>query len=237
MTEFGNGPDADSAIMASTVRAQERWKTGSALWTWKANCSLDPADTCTNGWSFYNGPPGGPGTTPEPQNAAPKPLRSKLLQRIWPRATAGRLDRYAYDVDTQAFLMDVNSATAVTKGDTAAETVIFVPEVVQGALTVEITGDATLDVVVTNPDGTRLLFVAPTGPRYSVAVGAAADVTALRQRTDAEPATEPIDATQARQALQDFLQTAQASTDPNIASRAGLVSGIVASLLGSPSGG
>ena len=237
VTEFGNGPGEDLAIMAGTVRAQERWKASNALWTWKANCSLDPSDTCMGGWSFYDGPPGGPGDAPLPQNAAPKPVRRKLLQRIVPRATAGRLDGYAYDVDTQAFFMEASGAAAVVRGDQSSETVIFVPDVVPGALDVQVSGEAMLDATLTNPDGTRLIFVAPTGGRYGVSIGAGADVAALRQRVATEPAADPVDAAHAQQALLGFIQTAKASADRNIASRATLASGIIASLLGNSGGG
>jgi hypothetical protein len=47
--------------------------------------------------------------------------------------------------------------------------VVFVPATVTGA--VNVSGAAVLDRVVTEPDGTRFAYVAPTGPgAYAVGV-------------------------------------------------------------------
>ena len=46
-------------------------------------------------------------------------------------------------------------------GDRSHETEVYIPPLVRG--TVSISGAAQLDAVVTNPDGSRLAYVAPTG--------------------------------------------------------------------------
>ncbi len=130
-----------------------------------------------------------------------------------------------------AFFTQARDATAVADGDTE-KTVIFVPQGVPDDLGVAVSGDAVLDRVVTNPDGTRFLLVAPNGSRCGVALGAPADVAALRQRVAGEAPLVSIDTAQAQRVFDDFIATADASSDSNIASRAGLVSGIVASPLG-----
>jgi hypothetical protein len=65
--------------------------------------------------------------------------------------------------------MTATSGQAVTVGDRAGETEISIPAVATGAVTVG--GAARLDAVVTDPDGTRRAFVAPTGAgAYAVAL-------------------------------------------------------------------
>jgi hypothetical protein len=71
--------------------------------------------------------------------------------------------------------MSANDSTAVTPGATGSETVVLVPAPVVAALgsgwTPQVTGAAVLDRVVTRPDGSALVLVAPTGAgAYGIAV-------------------------------------------------------------------
>jgi hypothetical protein len=86
---------------------------------------------------------------------------SPLLTRVYPRATAGTLNGFAYDPSSGAFQMAAASTERVRPGDQAAETEVVIPSGVSGEVVVS--GAAVLDEVVANPDGTRSAFVAPTG--------------------------------------------------------------------------
>jgi hypothetical protein len=67
-------------------------------------------------------------------------------------------------------VLTAHSAQAVGKGDRANETVVFIPAVAGG--TVASGGAAVVDQVITEPDGTRMAYIAPTGVGpYSVIVG------------------------------------------------------------------
>ena len=66
--------------------------------------------------------------------------------------------------------MKATSHTNVVPGDRANETEVYVPPLVR--VSVSASGAAVLDTIVTNPDGSRLAYVAPTGAgAYSVSVG------------------------------------------------------------------
>jgi hypothetical protein len=121
------------------------------VWTWKANC------TCTGVWATYAADP----ANPPAQNLGLIPTRQKYLSRPWPRATAGRLLDYSYEPATRAFTMSATSTSRVRLGDERRETLVYLPPTVRGQ--VWVTGAATLDKVVTNPDRSRLIHVAPSG--------------------------------------------------------------------------
>ena len=94
---------------------------------------------------------------------------SPLLSRVFPAATAGTLVSFAFAPATGAFAMTATDSRAVRVGDRAAETEVEIPSGVDGAVTAA--GGARLDAVITNPDGDRTAYVAPTGAgRYSVTV-------------------------------------------------------------------
>ena len=86
---------------------------------------------------------------------------SPLLTRIYPRATAGTLDGFAYDPSSKSFRMKASSRSPVEVGDNSDETEVVIPSVAHGVVTVS--GAAVIDRVVTHPDGTRSAYVAPTG--------------------------------------------------------------------------
>jgi hypothetical protein len=166
--EYGNSNADDDRILSQETAAQDRAMVGSALWAWKGNC--DPGITqekCWPGlWSVYHGDP-----APRPaQNLGIIPTRRRYLSRPWPRATAGTLQSYAYDPATGSFTMSASSSRRVRAGRREQETVVYVPGSVTGAIAVS--GAAQLDAVVVNPDGSRGVYVAPTGGGlYGVAVG------------------------------------------------------------------
>ncbi|MHB1853864.1 MAG: cellulase family glycosylhydrolase [Acidimicrobiales bacterium] len=158
--EYGNSNDQDGTILAQETAAQQTAMVGSTLWAWKGNCgSGQTAAECEPGlWSVYQGDPS---ATPA-QNLGLIATRVTYLDRAWPRATAGTLQGYAYDPSTGAFSMSASGAGAVRRGDRDHETVVYAPGPLAGPVVV--TGAARLDAVIAEPDGTRLVYVAPTGP-------------------------------------------------------------------------
>ena len=231
VTEFGGGAGDDAVILAGEARAQERWGIGATLWIWKSNCSLNAKDQCEGPWSFFFCAPSGPG--PKPQSGQEQPLRSQLMTRVWPRATAGRLLGYAFDPYSQAFAMTAADAPAVKKGDKDHETVVWIPAQVTG--TVAVDGDALLDAVELKPDGSRLAWLAPKGGgTYGMHLGDAKAVATLQAQMAAEPALAPIDDVTARTTFKDFVLTAQDSTNADIAAKGVLIQAIAESVLKIP---
>jgi endoglycosylceramidase len=149
--EYGNGSGEDEAVLANETAALDRHRVGSTVWTWKANC------TCTSIWATYAADP----ANPPAQNLGLIPTRERYLSRPWPRATAGRLLGYAYDQATRSFTVSAASDQRVRLGDQRRETLVYLPPTVRGQ--VSVTGAAVLDRVVLNPDGSRLVQVAPSG--------------------------------------------------------------------------
>jgi endoglycosylceramidase len=172
VTEFGNEPETDSLLLANQLREQERHQVGGTLWPWKENCTL------TTSWGVYDGvyagqrdqrcaydrpPPSD--VALKPQNGCLRPGRERLLARVQPRAAAGRIRSYAYDPDSGGFQLLASAAAR------APDTLVFVPKQVRGAVSVD--GAAVLRALDQQPDGSRLLRVAPLGGEYRVAVAAA----------------------------------------------------------------
>jgi hypothetical protein len=108
-------------------------------------------------WSVFSGDTS---ATPA-QNGPILASRLRYLARVYPRATAGQLLSFAYDPLTATFTMRATSSFRVVPGDRSAETEIYIPPLVRGQVTVD--GAAMLDTVVTNPDGSRIAYVATTG--------------------------------------------------------------------------
>jgi hypothetical protein len=165
--EFGNSNTDDNTILAQETAAMDQAGVGSSLWAWKGNCG--PGSTtaqCENGlWSVFEGD----GAAAPAQNGPLLKTRLVYLARVYPRATAGRLLSFSYNPATTSFTMSATSSSKVARGDQAQETEVYVPPLVRG--TISTGGAATLDAVVSNPDGSRLAYIAPTGTgTYSVSV-------------------------------------------------------------------
>jgi endoglycosylceramidase len=165
--EYGNSATEDNTILRQETAAQDRALTGSTIYAWKGVCDAGASlASCFGGWSYFGGDP----ATPPAQNLALIPSRVKFLSRVVARAAAGRLDSFAYQPDNHSFQMHATADHPVRRGDTTRETVVFIPAAATGA--VSVSGLAVVDRVVTEPDGTRLAYAAPTAAgAYSVAVG------------------------------------------------------------------
>jgi hypothetical protein len=160
--------------------------------------------------------------------------RQRLLLRVSPTATAGRLGAYAYDPTSRTFAMVATSSAAGQRGNRSTDTVIFIPSTVHGA--VHVTGAAAVDAVTTRPDASRLAYIRTTKPgsaRYGVTVGQAP--SALTSRVAAEAATplQPISEQEARAMAESALDAETHSPDAAIRSTAQLVKGLAGIVLGS----
>jgi len=170
--EFGSEPGADATVLASQLREQERHLVGSTFWTWKESCALGAT------WGVYDGvfagradgrcaydrPPGARDTAPEAQSGCLRQDRARLLVRPWPRALAGSSTRVGYRYDPADGHLRMS---AVAPGG-AAETLLFVPAAVRGAVAVD--GRAAIGATDVGADGSRLVHVRPAGGAYGVTV-------------------------------------------------------------------
>jgi endoglycosylceramidase len=157
--EYGNSNSDDSTILSQETAAIDQAGVGSSLWAWKGNCNPgQTAAECEPGlWSMFEGDAG---SVPD-QNGPLLASRLRYVSRVYPRATAGRLISFAYDPANGSFAMHASSTSPVAVGDRSHESEVYIPPLVRG--TVSVSGAAVVDAVVTNPDGSRLAYVAPTG--------------------------------------------------------------------------
>ena len=139
---------------------------GAAVWHWKANCGPGTsAAGCPDSWGLFYGDP----AEPPANSLAIKPTRQKYVARIYPQATAGKLRFFQYEPANGGCAMEANATQPVAPGTTGRETAVFIPAHVDGAPWV--TGAAVLDREVALPDGSRMVYVAPTGRGdYTVSV-------------------------------------------------------------------
>ena len=245
VTEFGDAANTDPTILANELAAQEATQTGGTLWAWKGLSNVAGTCWCTR-WqhSSYqttaNGTAGkgNPKSVPSPVDLL-IPSRQRLLMRVSPIATAGRLDAYAYDPGSHTFAMLATSTMAGRRGDHRTDTVIYIPSTVHGA--VHVSGAAVLDSVVTRSDGSRMAFVATTFPgtggasaaRYGVTVGPASASLTARVTAEASSPLQPISEPVARAMAEDALNTEAHSSNASVRSTAQLVQGLAGIVLGS----
>jgi endoglycosylceramidase len=149
--EFGNNPADDNTILRTSYELQDRYGLGGAMWLWKENANDVNRAVF---WGVY-GPPFPPGT--------PQPTRIMYTSRAFPLYTAGDLRSFAYDPASASFDLHAESAP-VAPGAPNLATVIFVPAAVSA--NVGVTG-ARLRAV-SRADGSRILYVWPSGGPYSV---------------------------------------------------------------------
>ena len=243
VTEFGDAASTDSTILANELAAQEATQTGGTLWAWKGLSKVAGTCWCTR-WqhSSYqttsNGTPGkgNPKSAPSPADLL-IPSRQRLLMRVWPTATAGRLGAYVYDPVSRTFAMVATSTAAGRRGDRQTDTVLSIPSTVHGA--VHVSGAAVLDSVVTLPDGSRTAFVTTTLPGTAVRRPATASpsvgftVLTARVAKEASSPLQPISEPVARAMAEDALNTEAHSPNSSIRSTAQLVQGLAGIVLGS----
>lgn len=245
-TEFGDASSTDGTVLAGETAAQQATLTGGTLWAWKGLASTAGSCWCVR-WlhsDFQTTADGTPGKG-NPHNPVSAdhliPSRRRYLSQVWPRATAGSLLAYRYDPVSRSFEMAAADRHPVPARDIGAQTVVYIPADVAGA--VKVSGAAVLSGVVREPDGSRLAYVAPAHPgtvlpgmgvvagEYWVSVGspsAALEATILH----ALPRPSPIGEPAARALAEQMLTDALSSPDPSIRARAHLAEALAGLLLG-----
>jgi endoglycosylceramidase len=167
VTEYGGAASTDAYSLSAETAAQEQTLvSGSTIWAWKGLSATQDTCWCVR-WqesSFGTTSDGTPGSGDPHAAVSPNDQliasRGEFLIRVLPLAVAGELLAYAYDPPTGTFaVVAANSGAAIKLGDRASETIVSIPAAVTGQ--VSITGSASLDAVVTEPDGSRFAYVAP----------------------------------------------------------------------------
>jgi endoglycosylceramidase len=241
VTEFGDSAGTDPTILSNELAAQDSTQIGGTLWAWKGLCRTAASCWATRvQYSSYqttsNGTPGqgNPRSTPSPYDLL-IPSRQRLMMRVWPVATAGRLGAYAYDPAGRTFAMVATSTAAGQRGDRQTDTVVAIPSTVPGA--VHVSGAAVLDAVVTRPDGSRLAYVTTTSPgtdgTYGVTVGTASAALTARVTAGAADPPPPIGEPAARSMVESALSAEAQSPNASVRSNAQLVEGLAGIVLGS----
>jgi endoglycosylceramidase len=155
VAEFGNPPSRDPLLLVNQLAEQERHLLGFAFWTWKENGG-------PWSWGMYEAP--APSST-ETSSGCLRSGRERLLARSYPRASADPNLSYHYDSATGAF-----NLKAMGKAGDPPTQVYFPPQV---TAFVAAAGAIKSSLLTTNPDGSRLLDVIPSGGAFSVSVAAA----------------------------------------------------------------
>ncbi|MGH8506692.1 MAG: cellulase family glycosylhydrolase [Stenotrophobium sp.] len=152
--EFGNGVSDDDTILRGHYQYADQYAIGNSLWLWKQDAT-DAKNS--DGFSVLHGP--------FPPGAA-FPSRIKFTARAYPVYTAGSMQSFSYDPDTASFDLKATSA-AVTPGDRAHATLVFLPAAATAALQVEGAQYEMLD----RGDGSHDLYIYPDGGDYHVHAG------------------------------------------------------------------
>lgn len=242
VTEFGDSSATDSTILSNELAAQEATQTGATVWAWKGLSQKQGTCWCVR-WqhSSYqttaNGTPGKGNPKAAPSKADLLiASRQRLLMRVSPTATAGRLGAYSYDPSMRAFAMVATATATGRRGDHQTDTEVFIPSNVSG--TVRVKGAATLDSIVTRPDGSRFAYVTTRLPvssgsaQYDVTVGAPSSALVARIAAEAKSPPPPISESEARAAAESALTAAANSSNSSLRSTAQLVQGLAGIVLG-----
>ena len=119
-------------------------------------------------WSVYAGPLLINGTM-QPSGPLLK-AREHFISRIYPRAVWGELLDFSYDNYHQSFTMNAVA-------DAAGTTLIYIPPIVSGNVTIAASGAAEEHGVTINPDNSRLVNIDIKGAgAYQVNIAPAGDV-------------------------------------------------------------
>ncbi len=148
VSEFGNGPSDDDALLAAQVVEQETHRAGFAFWTWKENGS--------GGWGVF-----APPVSASDSSGCLRAGRERYLARVYPQAIADPGATFHYDAGEGLFYLHASGRAG------APSTIVYVPPEVGGQVT--IAGGAR-GAVSSETDGSRLILASPTGGPYSVAV-------------------------------------------------------------------
>jgi endoglycosylceramidase len=252
VTEYGADSASDDDILAGETTAQEATLTGATLWAWKGLAARSGPCWCVR-WlhSTYattnDGTPGTGDPRQEPGSDHVIVGRVPYVSVAWPRATAGILLAYGDDPRTGSLALQAVDTAGHRRPERSTDTEIYVPPGNGGQ--VMVSGAARPGPVVTQPDGSRLVYVEPDPGRlapgggpgvsrtdvYTVTVGPAQrDGTLARVEHAAAHPLPPIGEAQARATVEAALTGAEHSIDPKVRAASGLASALGALLLPSP---
>lgn len=157
--EYGGSPATDKTVLRQHYEQQERHLLGGTMWLWKENANDTAPDTF---WGVY-----GPPFTGRSVRGVAQSERVLRTSRVYPVLTAGTLLRATSDPFAGTARLLATSAP-VAEGDRAHATLVDVPSVFTGSVTV--TG-ATFQVV--NRGADREVWLFPQGGRYSMRIRSA----------------------------------------------------------------
>jgi hypothetical protein len=129
------------------------------MWLWKENANDTAPDTF---WGVY-----GPPFTGKLVRGTPQPKREHWTSRVYPVLTAGTLLSATSDPFTGTANV-IAASPRVAPGDDAQATLVEVPSVFRGAISV---GGAAYKIIRRGAD--REVWLYPHGGRYSLRVGKA----------------------------------------------------------------
>jgi hypothetical protein len=157
--EFGGSPASDETVLAQHYAQQEEHLLGGTMWLWKENANDTAPDTF---WGVY-----GPPFTGKLVRGTPQPKREHWTSRVYPVLTAGTLLSATSDPLTGTANV-IAASPRVAPGDDAQATLVEVPSVFRGAISV---GGAAYKIIRRGAD--REVWLYPHGGRYSLRVGKA----------------------------------------------------------------
>lgn len=158
MTEYG-GPSSGDASKIGNISNQLDIHRGTSgtLWDWKEN----------GGWGMFE-----QRTDPAAQSGPLYPVRVQINSRIYARAVIGSILQHDFDRFTGAFHLKANSSNQLIQAAANSSTEIYIPPHLH-SLPPIVMGEAKLKDVIKQPDGSRIVQVAPaiSGGVYRVIVG------------------------------------------------------------------
>ncbi|HWA65164.1 MAG TPA: cellulase family glycosylhydrolase [Mycobacteriales bacterium] len=155
--EFGGPPASDGTVLAQQYAQQEQHLLGGTMWLWKENANDTEPNTF---WGVY-----GPPFYGRSIRGTAQPKRVRRTSRVYPVLTDGTLLTATSDPFTGTAKVVATARHAVTAGDRTAATLVEVPAVFRGAISVS---GASYRVQRRGAD--REVWLFPRGGRYSLRV-------------------------------------------------------------------
>lgn len=156
-TEYGGSCTQAERVGNLTNQFDLHRGTSGTVWSWKEN----------GNWGMYD-----VRLSPDAPNGPLKQVRQQINSRIYARAVNGAIVEHTFDQFTGSFHL---KATNWEPANTVKPTEVYIPSHLK-ALQASVSGAATLEVVTTQPDGSRIVEVVPStaGGAYEVSVGGSA---------------------------------------------------------------
>merc|ERR1711865_5316 len=152
VTEFGGSDGSLDRVGNITKEFDIHHGTSGTMWTWKEN----------GNWGLFDD-----SADPTAPNGPLNIGRAQINSRCYARAVAGTILEHSYDYHSGAFRLKVVAGIGWT-----TPTEVYIPPHVNHS-SPSVSGMATLEKVVVQPDGSRILVAKPwiTGGIYHVSLG------------------------------------------------------------------